>query len=284
MEGKMNYCPPKEIVKNAVNIGMHKVRLSIQHMLVLGLLAGAYIAFAAEGSTMAMHDIPSVGFGRFLAGVIFSSGLMLVVICGAELFTGNVLLWVGLLERKIGFFLMLRNWSWVYIGNLLGSVLLAYMMDVSGLWNYNNCLHGGYVLKIAVSKVNMTFTEAFVRGILCNWLVCLAVWMAYAAQDIAGKIWGIFFPIMLFITSAFEHSVANMYYLTAGLLAKASPSIVSASGMSNKIDSLTVSSAIISNLAPVTLGNIVGGVLFVGTYYWFTYMRKASEDRPLLKN
>jgi formate/nitrite transporter len=281
---EMSYCPPKEIVQNAVSVGMHKVRLSIQHMLVLGLLAGAYIAFAAEGSTMAMHDIPSVGFGRFLAGVIFSTGLMLVVICGAELFTGNVLLWVGLLERKIGLVLMLRNWLWVYIGNLLGSILLAYMMDASGLWNYNNGLHGGYALKIAVSKVNLTFTEAFIRGILCNWLVCLAVWMAYAAQDIAGKIWGIFFPIMLFITSAFEHSVANMYYLAAGLLAKASPAIVSASGVSDKVDSLTIYNAVIGNLVPVTIGNIVGGVFFVGTYYWFTYMRKASEDRPLLKS
>ncbi len=267
----MNYCLPKEIVQNALQTGVSKAQLSIPHMLTLGILAGAYIAFAAEGSTMAMHDIASVGFGRFLAGVIFATGLMLVVICGAELFTGNVLLWVGYLEKKVSLVLMLRNWLWVYAGNLIGSVLLAYMMDASGLWSYNNFLHGGYALKIAVGKVNLSFSEAFVRGVLCNWLVCLAVWMAYAAKDITGKIWGIFFPIMLFITSAFEHSVANMYYLAAGLLAKASPAIVAAGGVAAKADTLTLYTAIVNNLLPVTLGNIVGGAVFVGSCYWSCY-------------
>jgi formate transporter len=183
-----------------------------------------------------------------------------------------VLIWIGVLQKRITLATMLRNWFWVYTGNFLGSILLAYMMYASGLWSYNNYLHGAYALKIAIGKVNLTFYEAFIRGILCNWIVCLAVWMAYAAKDISGKVWGIFFPIMLFITSAFEHSVANMYYLTAGLLAKTVPAIVEASHLGTKVDTLTLQS-MFGNLLPVTLGNIVGGALFVGSYYWFCYMR-----------
>ena len=272
----MNYCTPKEIASTALQAVVRKSQLSVAYMLVLGILAGAYIGFAAEGSTMAMHDITSVGAGRFLAGVIFSTGLMLVLICGAELFTGNVLLCIGCLKHKISLQLMFWNWFWVYLGNLAGSVLLAYMMDASGLWSYNHYLHGAYALKIAVAKVNLSFGEAFTRGILCNWLVCLAVWMAYAAKDIAGKVWGIFFPIMLFITSSFEHSVANMYYLTAGLLLKRDPVIVAASGLADQAESLHITGVIMNNLLPVTLGNIIGGVVFVGSCYWYCYLKEES--------
>ncbi|HEY3423674.1 MAG TPA: formate/nitrite transporter family protein [Negativicutes bacterium] len=269
------YCTPKEITQSTLEIGLVKSSLSTSKMLFLGMLAGAYIAFAAEGSTMAMHDITSVGFGRFIAGIIFSTGLMLVVIAGGELFTGNVLIWIGVLQKKVSINTMLRNWFWVYIGNFVGSILLAYMMYASNLWMYNNGLHGAYVLKLALGKANLTFYEAFIRGIMCNWLVCLAVWMAYAAKDITGKVWGIFFPIMLFVTSAFEHSVANMYYLTAGLMAKTVPEFVEASHLGAKLDTLNIQSMMI-NLAAVTLGNIVGGALFVGSYYWFCYMRNSE--------
>lgn len=271
---RLNYHTPQEIASIAFNTALNKAKFSIPKMLILGILAGVYIGFAAEGSTMAMHDIASVGGGRFLAGVIFSTGLMLVVIAGAELFTGNVLLCMGYLEKKISLSSILRNWFWVYLGNLIGSVLLAYLMDTSGLWNYNNSLHGVYALKIAISKVNLSFSEAFVRGILCNWLVCLAVWLAYAAKDITGKIWGIFFPIMLFITSAFEHSVANMYYLSAGLLLKSHSLIVASGGLEEKAQALQVANVIMNNLVPVTLGNIVGGGIFVGTAYWYCYLKE----------
>jgi formate/nitrite transporter len=238
--------------------------------LVLGMMAGAYIAFAAEGSTMAVHDVSSVGLSRFIAGVIFSTGLMLVLICGAELFTGNVLILTGVLDGSVGIAAMLRNWFWVYIGNLIGSILLAYLMYASGLWLYNGGLHGAAVIKLASSKVSLTFGQAFTRGILCNWLVCLAVWMSYAAKDISGKIWGIFFPIMLFVTSSFEHSVANMYYISAGILAKNSPVILEAAKLGDKIQLLNLQ-GMVNNLIPVTLGNIVGGGLFVATFYWFSY-------------
>jgi formate/nitrite transporter len=269
----VNYYTPKEISRTALNTTIRKAQMPIKEMLILGILAGAYIGFAAEGSTMAIHDVSAVGVGRFLAGVIFATGLMLVVIGGGELFTGNVLLWVGFLQKEISVSSLLRNWFWVYTGNLVGAVILAWMMQVSGLWSYNNFLHGAYALKLALGKVHLTFGEAFVRGILCNWLVCLAVWLAYAAKDAGGKIWGIFFPIMLFITSAFEHSIANMYYLTAGLLLKASPAVVAASSYGSAIQDLTVYSVIWNNIIPVTLGNIVGGAFFVGSLYWFCYLR-----------
>lgn len=268
----MNYSTPREIADTALQSGLVKCSLSAKQVLVLAILAGAYIAFAAEGSTMAVHDISGVGLARFLSGVIFSTGLMLVVICGAELFTGNTLIYMGYLEGKVSLTAMLKNWVLVYSGNLIGSVLLAVMMDASGLWSINNFLHGAYALKLAIGKVNLTFGEAFFRGILCNWLVCLAVWLAYAAKDISGKIWGIFFPIMLFVTSSFEHSVANMYYLTAGLLLKNSKAVAALSS-GYDIDKLNMYSAVFNNLVPVTLGNIVGGALFVGGCYWFTFIK-----------
>ena len=268
----MNFHPPKDIVDIGLDAGIKKAVMPVNKILALSILAGAYIAFAAIGSTMAMHDIPSAGFARFIAGVVFSTGLMLVVICGAELFTGNTLLSIGYLENKISFLKVMRNWFWVYVGNIVGSVLLAYLMYVSGLWEYNSSAHGVYALKIALGKVNLTFAGAFARGILCNWLVCLAVWMAYSAKDTTGKILGIFFPIMMFITSAFEHSVANMYYLSAGLFLK--QTAISGVIDPNLLQTLTLSSSVINNLIPVTLGNIVGGAFFVGGIYWYSFMKK----------
>lgn len=273
----MNFCTPKEIVANSLQTWVGKSQLTLLNTLALGILAGAYIAFGAEGSTMATHDLSGIGLGRFLAGVIFATGLMLVVICGAELFTGNVLIWVGVLERKIPVSAMLRNWFWVYVGNFIGSLLIVYLMHASGLWSFDNNLYGAAALKIAVSKVNLSFSEAFVRGILCNWLVCLAVWMTFASKDVIGKIFGIFFPIMLFVTSNFEHCIANMYYLPAGLMAKTLPAVVEASKLGAKVDTLTIQSLFANNLLPVTLGNIVGGVFFVGTYYWFCYLRSSQN-------
>ncbi len=273
----MNYYIPKEIIGIALRAVVNKVQLNISQMVILGMLAGVYIGFGAEASTMAMHDIGSVGAGRFLAGVIFATGLMLVILCGGELFTGNMLIWLGYLEHKVSMRLMLKNWFYVYIGNLIGALLLAWMMNISGLWSYNNGLYGDYVVKIALSKLNLSFSEALVRGILCNWLVCLAVWMAYAAKDIPGKIMSIFFPIMLFVTSSFEHSVANMYYLAAGILAGNDQTLLVLSGLAGKTANLNVTNALVNNLLPVTLGNIIGGVVFVASCYWYCYKNDITK-------
>jgi formate/nitrite transporter len=241
-------------------------------MFALGILAGAYIALAAQGATMVTHDIAGVGVGRFLSGVIFATGLIMVVIAGAELFTGNIMIWIGVLDGSVTLGKMLRNWFWVYVANFVGSLLVVYLIYLSGLWTFNNNMVGAAVIKTAVAKNSLTFVGALSRGILCNWLVCLAVWMAFAGRDVISKIFGIFFPIMMFVASNFEHSIANMYYIPAGILAKNIPAALEASRVGAKVDVLTWGSFLQINLLPVTLGNIIGAGLFVATFYWFAYL------------
>ncbi|MDW7673911.1 MAG: formate/nitrite transporter family protein [Bacillota bacterium] len=274
----MNLFTPGEITKNAVEIGVKKANLPLNNMLILAILAGAYIAFAAEVSTMITHDASSflgAGVARLLSGAIFSVGLMLVVICGAELFTGNCLLIIGVLEGKITSSQMFRNWAIVFSANFIGALLVVFLMKESGLWGANGFLHGVAAVKTAAAKIDMTFSQAFARGILANWLVCLAVWMAYASKDYVGKVVGIFFVITAFVASGFEHSIANMYFIPAGIFAKTIPAVVQAGGLAPELlASLTWQSFIYKNLIPVTLGNIVGGVLFVGMAYWSVFLQE----------
>ncbi len=273
------FLTPAEITAFTEEVGIKKALLAPAKQFVLGILAGAFIAFASEGSNMAafnlLADPTTYGMGRCLAGVVFPTGLMLVVLAGGELFTGNTLMGISLVQRRIGCGAMLRNWFWVYLGNFVGSVFLAHMMAVSGLFNNGAGLLGGVTIKIASGKVSLPFISAFYLGIMCNWLVCLAVWIAFGAKDMGGKILGIFCPIWLFITSGFEHSVANMYYIPAGLMAKTNPAWAAASGLSAEaLDALTWPRFFLNNLVPVTLGNIVGGMGFVGMAYWFAYLRR----------
>ncbi|MBB6215807.1 formate/nitrite transporter [Anaerosolibacter carboniphilus] len=281
MEGK-NYLTPGEIAETTIQTGMKKVKLTWVHQLLLGILAGAFIAFAAEGSNMAAFNLfakpETYGLGKVLAGAIFGTGLMLVVLAGGELFTGNTLIVMGILDGKVKLQDMLKNWFFVYLGNFIGSLLIAHMMVQSGLMNSGANVLGGVTIKIASYKVGLTFIQAFYLGIMCNWLVCLAVWLAYGAKDMVGKIFGIFFPIWLFITSGFEHSIANMYYIPAGIMAKSNPAWAEASHLAGeKLSHLNWGTFIINNLIPVTLGNIVGGSLFVGGVYWFVYMKKNEK-------
>lgn len=274
MSGFLN---PAEICAFTEEAGVKKAALSVPKMLVLGMLAGAFIAFASEGSNMAAFNLlafpETFGLGRCVAGVVFPTGLMLVVLCGGELFTGNTLMGIAWVRGRIGVSSILYNWFWVYVGNFIGAVFLAHMMANSGLFNSGNNLLGGVTIKIASGKVSLPFISAFYLGVMCNWLVCLAVWIAYGAKDMAGKILGIFCPIWLFITSGFEHSVANMYYVPAGIMAKTNPAWAVASGLSQEsLDALTWTAFAVNNLVPVTLGNIVGGGILVGMAYWFSYM------------
>ena len=265
-------------MENFVGVGQKKAGLSVESQVILGILAGAFIAFAAQGSNVAIHTIESVGLAKALAGALFATGLMLVIVAGGELFTGNCLMIVALADRKISLSSMLRNWLCVYVGNLLGSLIIAYFISRSGQFGFSGGLLGGFTIKTAAYKTGLSFEKAFFLGILCNWMVCLAVWMSGAAGDIAGKILAIFFPIWLFITSGFEHSIANMYYIPAGILAKGNSAFVdqavklgtSAGDLAN----LGWGSFFVCNLLPVTLGNIIGGVFFVGFIYWFVYRKK----------
>jgi len=276
------YLTPKEIVTATIETGIKKVRTKPLNQFILGILAGAFIAFASEGSNMAAFNLfakpETYGLGKALAGVVFATGLMLVIIAGGELFTGNTLITIGVLEKKIKLKDMLSNWFFVYLGNFVGALFIAYMMNMSGLFNSGDNMLGGITLKIAAYKTHLTFSQAFYLGIMCNWLVCIAVWMSYGAKDIIGKCFAIFFPISLFITSGFEHSIANMYYIPAGILAKSNASWVEASGLTaEKLAHLNWSTFITKNLVPVTIGNIVGGVILVAGVYWFTYYKNSEN-------
>lgn len=270
-----NFLPPAEIADFTVNVGVKKANLTITNQFALGVLAGAFIAFGAQAANIVTHTISDIGIAKLIGGLIFPAGLMLVLMAGAELFTGNSLMIIALAERRITLPQLLRSWLVVYSGNFAGSVLVALLISWSGQLNYTGGLLGGVTLKAAAGKVSLTFTQAFTLGILCNWLVCLAVWMSFGAKDGISKAVCVFFPIWLFVASGFEHSIANMYYIPAGLLAKSAYTAKALElGVSQAaIDSLNWCTMFTRNLLPVTLGNIFGGAGFVGCVYWFVYVR-----------
>lgn len=275
-----SFLTPKEIAENVVEISKKKTEMSFVCMLVLGILAGLYIGFGAEVYLMVSHDLAArfgIGFMRFVRGSVFTAGLMLVVIAGAELFTGNCLMVVGVWARQIPLKKLLRSWTVVYLANFIGSVLLAVLIYYSGQWKFGKMGVATEVLTTCVRKVNLPFVEAFCRGIACNCLVCVAIWMATAGKDVAGKLLAIYFPIMAFVASAFEHSIANMYIITLGLLLKGNAAAVSASGLGTQLETLNWSSFLFVNLLPVTLGNIVGGSLIIGGAYYLAYLRTSPS-------
>ena len=272
-----NFLTPSEIAEFTVNAGIKKANLTVMNQFILGILAGAFIAFGAQAANMASHTITNVSIAKFIGGLIFPVGLMMVLMAGAELFTGNCLMIMALAERKINLIQLLRSWIIVYLGNLAGGILIAFLISCSGQLNYTGGLLGGFTIKAAAGKINLSFMNAFVLGILCNWVVCLAVWMSFGAKDGISKMFCAFFPIWLFVASGFEHSIANMYYIPAGIIAKCNALYVSKaleSGVSQSaVDSLNWCSMFTDNLLPVTLGNIIGGSCFVGMIYWFAYLR-----------
>lgn len=267
-----NFLTPQEITNHALEAGIKKARLNFLEAFILGILAGSYIAFGGFASNLISHSVENFGIARFLGAAVFPVGLMLVVMAGAELFTGNTLMTIALAERKITLRAMLKNWFWVYVGNFVGSLLIAYMVSSSGLLGLNKGLVGAAALKTAALKANLTFGDAFIRGILCNILVVLAVWLAYGAKDIVGKVFGIWFPIMTFVMCGYEHSIANMYFFAAGLQAKAMGVAKLAHLQPELLANLNWGHIWIYNLIPVTLGNIVGGSIVIGLGYWLVYL------------
>jgi len=266
------FLTPVETTRQIADNGQRILTQPVSRTLVLSLLAGFYIAFGAELATLITSDASQhfgVGVSRLLGGSVFSLGLMLVVICGAELFTGNSLLTKAALQGQIPWLKIAENWGIVIIGNLLGSLFLAWLMVESDLWQLGRVAE--HAVDIATAKCELSFGVALVRGILCNWLVCLAVFMATAARDIPGKVLACYVPIMAFVASGFEHNVANMYFIPTGLLLKAELGLTS--------PALTWSNFFIGNMIPVTLGNIIGGAFFVGFAYWFAYLKDVKNER-----
>ncbi len=270
----VNCNSPATVAEALANtVGVAKTKASFSYLLIMGIFAGVYIAFGAQLATIVGHDIPAylgVGITKLIFGGVFSVGLMLVVIAGAELFTGNNLIMLSVLNKKASLGSMLRNWGIVYFANLLGSLLIVVLVHYSGLLGVNGGAVGAKAVGIAAAKVNLAFLPAFARAILCNWLVCLAVWLAVAAKTVIGKIFACFFPIMAFVASGFEHSVANMYFIPIGMINKG----MAATGLD--VSNLNLS-GFIGNLIPVTLGNIVGGAFFVSTLYYFVFLKNKKD-------
>lgn len=278
---------PAEIAEKLVESGRKKTGFPAYKLLLLGILAGAFIAFAAAGSNAAVHTIESAGIAKALAGAIFPAGLMMVVVTGAELFTGNALIIISCLEKQARWISLLRNWFFVYIGNFIGAIIVVIFVYLSGQYNLSGGMLGGYTVKIAAGKMGLSFVNAFFMGLLCNWLVCMAVLMSNAARDTAGKLLAIFFPIWLFIASGFEHSIANMYYIPAGIIAKAeklwADQAILLGVTESGLDGLAWGAFITKNLIPVTLGNIVGGTLFAGVIYWASYLYRGRKKEQKLQ-
>ena len=270
----MNQTPPmllpKQIVSANINAAKGKTLHSLPGMILLGFFAGMFIACGASASSVAMHAIPNVGLARLVAGCVFPVGLMMIVLVGGELFTGDCLMIMGCMHRKFSVLSMAKVLVVVWLSNFVGSVLFAAMVNTSTQFNFTGGMLGAFTIKVAMGKLNLSFGAAFISGILCNFFVCIAVLMATAAKDVGGKVWACFFPILAFVVSGYEHCVANMYYIPAGIFAAANESYVEAAMSAygytaQQLEAtLTWGNMLVSNLLPVTLGNIAGGMLFVG--------------------
>ena len=267
---------PKQIAEKVDNIGVAKARLPLLSMVMLGILAGAYIGLGALYFTLVKSE-PGFGFatGQVLGGVSFSLGLLLVVVAGAELFTGNNLLAMAWADKKITTAELLNNWGVVCAANFIGATGLAVLVFLSGHTDLNQGAIAEQYLKIAEAKCSLPFWTAFFRGVLCNVLVCMAVWMALAGRSVIDKAVAIVFPISAFVAAGFEHSIANMYFIPLAMLIKA----FGDTGGASVADSVTLL-GFIGNLIPVILGNLVGGSVLVGLVYHIVYLRGQSLPKP----
>ena len=265
---------PKEIAAKVATVGVAKARLPLLSMLMLGILAGAFVGLGALYFVIVKSD-PTLGFAakQVLGGVVFSLGLILVVVAGAELFTGNNLLAMAWADGKISTLELLRNWSVVCIGNFIGAAGLALLVYLSRHPDMNHGAIAQEYIKIAEAKAALPFWTAFFKGILCNVLVCMAVWMAFAGRSVIDKVVAIVFPISAFVAAGFEHSIANMYFFPLAML------LQTFDGAGTTAAHTVTWAGLFSNLVPVILGNIIGGSVLVGLVYHVIYRRTAEADK-----
>lgn len=267
---------PPEMARRAEEVGVAKAAMDPVRVFVLAVLAGAFIALGAVFSTVALSGVVAPPWGpiRVLAGIAFSLGLVLVVVGGAELFTGNNLIVMAWAAGRIRTGSLAVNWAIVYAGNFAGALSIALLVAVAGTYRLGTGAYGTAALGIASAKLGLSFLEAVALGILCNVLVCLAVWLSYSARTTADRILAVVMPITAFVAAGFEHSVANMYFVPFGLLVAAvDPEFVAAHGLTGQAEALTWLAFVWRNLVPVTIGNVVGGAVLVGAVYWFVYLR-----------
>lgn len=275
---------PKEIIEANMKGAVTKATLPLGRMIVLGMMAGMFIAFGGAISNTAVHDIANVGLARTLAGVIFPVGLLMIILVGGELFTGNCLMIMATMNKQIKVSALLRNLVVVYFSNLLGSLIIDVLIFYSGNLDYTGGALGAYTIKVALGKVNIAPGKAIVSGILCNFLVCMAILMATSAKDVIGKIFATWFPIFAFVIGGFEHIVANMFYIPTGILATSNPDYVTKAqelyGITSEQLSALDLSGLIHNFIPVTIGNILGGMVFIGcTLYYIHYGSEKKERK-----
>ncbi len=256
---------PIEIARNYVEVSIHKTHLSAFKMVILGIFAGLFIGFAGIGCTTASSTIATPSAAKLLGALVFPAGMAMVLVAGSELFTGNTLIILAVLEKKITVMKMLKNWFFVFTGNFLGAALVAFGVVYGHTPDLFNGDLAGSIVAAGASRCNLSFSEGLVRGILCNILVCIAVWMSFGAKNVSGKLMTSFWPIMLFVLCGFEHSVADMYFGTAALLASHEYRIAA--------EGLTLARFFTNCIIPVTLGNIIGGAGIVGCGYWLGYLR-----------
>lgn len=269
---------PAEVVEANMKGAEGKAALSVSRMVLLGMLAGAFIALGGAASSTAAHGIADVGLARAVCGMIFPVGLMMVILLGGELFTGNCLMIMAVLDGRVSWGRLLRNLAVVYLSNLAGALLTALLLTLSGNQNYSGGVLGAYTIKTAVGKAGISPVQGIASGILCNFLVCAAILMAAAAREIAGKIWAVFFPIAAFVIGGFEHCVANMFYIPAGMFAAMNPAYAAkaqeAYGITaEQLGTLNGWNGLVSLLF-VTAGNVIGGMALVGVPMFLAYRKK----------
>jgi formate transporter FocA len=273
---------PAEMAVKAAETGVKKTRLDTLRMFLLAILAGSFIAMGAVFATTTSAGASALPYGiaRLLAGVTFTLGLILVVVSGSELFTGNSLVIIAFANRRITLPALLRNWGIVYLGNFIGALLTAFLMFLTRQYTFGAGSIGLAALNTGEAKTALGFAQAVVLGIFCNALVCMAVWMCYSARSTVDKILAIVPPIAAFVAAGFEHSIANMYFIPVALFIKqfGTPAFFEAIKKTPMdFPHLTWSNFFLVNLLPVTIGNIIGGVLMVGLMYWFIYLSKAQQ-------
>lgn len=274
---------PKEIIEANMKGAVTKATLPLGRMIVLGMMAGMFIALGGAISNTAVHDIANVGLARTLAGVIFPVGLLMIILVGGELFTGNCLMIMATMNKQIKVSALLRNLVVVYFSNLLGSLIIDVLIFYSGNLDYTGGALGAYTIKVALGKVNIAPGKAIVSGILCNFLVCMAILMATSAKDVIGKIFATWFPIFAFVIGGFEHIVANMFYIPTGILAASNPDYVAKAqelyGITSEQLSALDLSGLIHNFIPVTIGSVLGGMVFIGCTLYFIHYGSEKKER-----
>ena len=262
---------PLEIARSYIEVSIHKVNLSAFKMILLGFFAGMFIGFAGIASTVASSTIVAGSAAKLLGAVVFPAGMAMTLVAGSELFTGNTLIILAVLEKKISASKMFKNWFFVYIGNFLGAAFVALLVVLGRTPELFGSNLAQSIVNAGAARTNLTFVESFIRGILCNILVCIAIWMSFAAKQVSDKLLTSFWPVFLFVLCGFEHCVADMYFGVAALLTANEYGIVA--------DSLTWLNFFKNCMLPVTLGNIVGGACIVGYGYWLIFLHKTPYSQ-----